>query len=183
MSNWGFLKFKQVLISQIFLFFLVGGAVIARAAIESYPFDDEQQQKQFNSLIVELRCPKCQNQSLADSNSDIARDLKDKVHDLVVSGNTDEQIMKYLVARYGDFITYQPPVRVNTLLLWSGPLLILLVSLAVAFFRVRAQGRQAPSDRQTNAVDESHLSELRAQMGLPSAKNDPETISEDSSKR
>ncbi|KTD65506.1 cytochrome c-type biogenesis protein [Legionella spiritensis] len=96
-----------------------------------YPFDNKKQEVQFNQLLKELRCLVCQNQDLADSNADLARDLKGQVYTLIKEGKSDSEISHYLTARYGDFILFKPPVKTITMLLWFGPLLFLLSGLMI----------------------------------------------------
>ncbi|MBV1872590.1 MAG: cytochrome c-type biogenesis protein CcmH [Gammaproteobacteria bacterium] len=111
-----------------FIFFMV--SLSARASMEIYEFEKEESKQRYQSLIAELRCPKCQNQNLADSSAEIAKDLKARVYKLVNDGKSDAEIVSYLVDRYGDFVTYRPPLRPATWLLWFGPFaLFFLVGL------------------------------------------------------
>lgn len=109
----------------------------AHAAIDVYEFHDAAEEQRFRDLLGELRCPKCQNQSLADSNAGIAKDLKDRTYLLLKEGRSNGEIKTYLIERYGDFITYRPPLRASTLVLWLGPLLLLLLVVVVLVWRVR----------------------------------------------
>jgi cytochrome c-type biogenesis protein CcmH len=109
------------------LLILFAGAV--RATEDKYQFDTEAQQNLFFELSKELRCPKCQNQNLADSDAMIAADLKRKVHDLVKEGQSKEQVIAYMKQRYGDFVYYQPPVNPMTIWLWLLPALFVLSGL------------------------------------------------------
>lgn len=93
------------------------------------------------ALSEQLRCLVCQNQTIADSNADLAVDLRRQVRDKLGQGMSDEQVVAYLVARYGDFVLYRPPVRGSTWLLWFGPLL-LLAGGVVALWRVLARPRR-----------------------------------------
>ena len=108
-------------------------SISAYAAIDVYDFDSVQQEAQYRGLIEELRCPKCQNQNLAGSDAPIAQDLKQKTYDLIKDGRSDGEIRAYMQERYGDFITYKPPVRPSTWILWFFPPL-LLISLIVGWF-------------------------------------------------
>lgn len=98
-----------------------------------YPFDNPKQTAQFKHLLYDLRCPVCQNQDLADSNAGLAKDLRNEVYQLVSAGKTDDEIIRYLTARYGDFILFKPPVKAVTLLLWFGPLLFIMGGLLVFY--------------------------------------------------
>jgi cytochrome c-type biogenesis protein CcmH len=107
----------------LFLFFMLP---LAAAAVEVRQFDDPAKRERYERLIEELRCLVCQNQSLADSDADLARDLRDEVYGIIQSGKSEEEAVKFLTDRYGDFVLYRPPLKPITVLLWGGPLLILL---------------------------------------------------------
>lgn len=125
------------------LFCLLLGVIASRAEnFDVYTFDSPEQQARFDALTEELRCPKCQNNNLADSNAPIARDLRQRVYELIKAGKSDEEILAYLKARYGDFITYKPPLNTVTLLLWTGPFLLLGGIVAAFLWRLR---RRPPS--------------------------------------
>lgn len=99
---------------------------LAASAVEVRQFDSPEKQQSYERLIDELRCLVCQNQSLADSDADLAKDLRDEVYGIIQSGKSEEEAVKFLTDRYGDFVLYRPPVKPITLLLWGGPFLILL---------------------------------------------------------
>ncbi|PZM21341.1 hypothetical protein DOM00_11480 [Salmonella enterica subsp. enterica serovar Derby] len=94
----------------------------ARATTDVMPFKDEAQEQQFRQLTEQLRCPKCQNNSIADSNAMIATDMRRRVYDLMQEGKSRQEIIDYMVARYGNFVTYDPPLTPLTVLLWVLPL-------------------------------------------------------------
>ena len=100
-------------------------------------FRDAAEETRFHALAAELRCVKCQNQSLADSNAQIAHDLRREVLALMHEGRSDAQIKQFLVERYGEFVLYKPPVAGRTWLLWFGPLLLLALGAGVVFWIVR----------------------------------------------
>lgn len=106
-------------------------------AIEPLPYRDAAEEARFRALIAELRCVMCQSQSLADSNSMIAIDLRREVLDLMQQGKTDAEIKDFLVERYTDFVLYRPPMRPDTLLLWFGPGVVLLAGLIAVVVIVR----------------------------------------------
>ena len=112
-------------------------SVAAHAAIDVYEFESPQQEAQYRGLIEELRCPKCQNQNLAGSDAPIAQDLKQKTYDLVQDGRSDAEIRSYMQDRYGDFISYRPPVRPSTWILWFFPPLLLVLLLVGWFWRTK----------------------------------------------
>lgn len=125
---------RALLLTLCLLFGLAGNAF---ATIDAYSFKSPQDEQRFTGLIEQFRCPKCQNSNLAGSNAPIAKDLKDRIYQLMQQGKSDEEIKAYLVDRYGDFITYKPPLRANTLLLWGGPFSLLILVAAVLVWRVR----------------------------------------------
>ena len=113
---------------------------VAHAAIDTFEFASEADRQRYRTLVEELRCPKCQNQNIADSDAPIAMDLRAQVYAKLEEGQSDAQIIDYLVARYGDFVLYKPPVTARTLLLWYGPGALLLggfVLLGVIVLRRR----------------------------------------------
>ncbi|MEA9747095.1 cytochrome c-type biogenesis protein [Xanthomonas campestris pv. raphani] len=108
------------------------------------------EEARFHALTAELRCVQCQNQSLADSNAQIAQDLRREVLALMHEGRNDAQIRQFLVARYGEFVLYRPQVESRTWLLWFGPLLVLLLGGMAVALVVRRRSAAAP----TTSVDE-----------------------------
>jgi cytochrome c-type biogenesis protein CcmH len=100
-------------------------------------FSSPEQEQRFKSLAEELRCAVCQNQSLADSDAPLAQDLRQEIFMMLEAGASDEDIKRFLVDRYGDFVLYRPPVRGNTLLLWLGPGLLLVLGAAVIGYNIR----------------------------------------------
>ncbi|WP_303905700.1 cytochrome c-type biogenesis protein [Thiohalomonas denitrificans] len=121
---------------------------LAGAAIDARPFEDPEQENRYRQLTEELRCTVCQNQNLADSNAELAVDLRRKVYEMVQEGQSDDQITNYMVARYGDFVLYRPPMEPATYLLWFGPALLLLIGSIslVVFIRRRMAVSVADSD-------------------------------------
>jgi cytochrome c-type biogenesis protein CcmH len=120
-------------------------AAAPTAAQEPLRFADAAEEARFRALAAELRCVMCQNQSLADSNAQIAHDLRAQVLALMRDGHSDAEIKDYLVARYSDFVLYQPPVKPSTWLLWFGPALILLGGAATVVVIVRRRSAAAPA--------------------------------------
>ena len=113
-------------------------------------FQDHAEEQRFRELTEQLRCVMCQNQSLADSNALIAQDLRLEILRLIRSGKTDEQIKQYLVARYTEFVLYQPQVKPTTWLLWFGPALLVIGGALVVVAIVRKHGRDAPASPPAN---------------------------------
>jgi cytochrome c-type biogenesis protein CcmH len=107
-------------------------------------FDDPQKQQRYERLIEELRCLVCQNQSLADSNAPLAQDLRNEVYYIIESGKSDEEATRFLVDRYGDFVLYRPPFRINTTLLWLGPFALLVAGVLLLWRLARRRGVGGP---------------------------------------
>lgn len=107
------------------------------AAIDTYQFKSEAQEEQYRSLTESLRCPKCQNNSIADSGAIIAADMRQKVYDMLQQGQSRQQIINYMVGRYGNFVTYNPPVTPSTIILWVGPLFFVIGGAALIILRSR----------------------------------------------
>ena len=130
---------------KAWLFALLMLLSAAAGAMEPIVFRDDAEEARFRALSAELRCVMCQNQSLADSNAQIAHDLRLQVLALMREGKTDREIKDFLVARYGEFVLYNPPVKPATWLLWFGPGLVLLGGLAAVVVVVRRRAAQAPA--------------------------------------
>lgn len=130
----------------------------ASAAIEAFRFKDAAEEQRFQHLTGELRCPKCQNQTIADSNAPLAQDLRQRVYDMIREGRSDAEITDFMVARYGDFITYRPSLKPVTWVLWFGPL-ILLTGIALGMWRwIRRRARRSPIE--ITAEERQRLQEL-----------------------
>ncbi|WP_369929825.1 cytochrome c-type biogenesis protein [Xanthomonas sp. NCPPB 2632] len=111
-------------------------------AIQPLPFRNRAEEIRFQTLSAELRCPMCQNETLADSNAPIAHDLRRQIFEMMQAGKTDAQIKAFLVERYSDFVLYEPPVSPKTWLLWFGPLLVLALGGTLVAVQVRRRARQ-----------------------------------------
>ncbi len=140
--------FYRLILIPVFVLFtlLIGATNLSHAAIEVYDFDSKRQEAQYRGLIDEFRCPKCQNQNLASSDAPIAQDLKQKTYDMVKDGRSDAEIRQYMQERYGDFISYSPPVRPSTWILWFFPPLLLILILGGWFWRNHTRSK-APHKR------------------------------------
>jgi cytochrome c-type biogenesis protein CcmH len=121
-------------------------ALCAAQAIQPLPFRNHAEEVRFQRLSAELRCPMCQNETLADSNAPIAHDLRRQVFEMIQAGKSDNEIKAFLVDRYSQFVLYNPPVEPSTWLLWFGPLALLAIGGIVVAVQVRRRARQAPVD-------------------------------------
>jgi cytochrome c-type biogenesis protein CcmH len=129
-------------------------AASALAAIEAYEFDSPEMEANFIKLTNELRCLVCQNQSLADSNAELAKDLRRQTYEMLTQGKTPDQVVQYMVDRYGDFILYRPRLKTSTLLLWLGPFVLLLLVLGLVIRHMRGKQKLAPPDAE--AMHKAH---------------------------
>lgn len=134
----------------------------ARATTDVMPFKDEAQEQQFRQLTEQLRCPKCQNNSIADSNAMIATDMRRRVYDLMQEGKSRQEIIDYMVARYGNFVTYDPPLTPLTVLLWVLP----LAAIVAGGWIIVARTRRRVRIRQDVLADAIPASGPRAGVGV-----------------
>ncbi len=130
----------------------------AFAAIDTYQFESPQQEQDYREITAQLRCPKCQNTNIAASDSIIAADMRTKVFQLLNEGQDRQQIVAYMVARYGNFVTYEPPVTPSTLILWLGPVLVVIIGAGMIFMRSRR--RAVVSETGTEEMSEQEKQRL-----------------------
>ncbi|MFT5260600.1 MAG: cytochrome c-type biogenesis protein CcmH [Gammaproteobacteria bacterium] len=135
---------KKGLLTTLLLISALGYVTSIHSAIEEHNFATPAQEQLYQQLIQELRCLVCQNQNLADSNADLAKDLRNKTYSMVIAGNSHQQISKFMTDRYGDFVMYRPPVKATTALLWFGPFLLLALAVIIMMRRVRK--KKLPTD-------------------------------------
>ncbi|MES2826146.1 MAG: cytochrome c-type biogenesis protein [Pseudomonadota bacterium] len=126
----------------------------AFSAIEAHTFDTDLERQRYQSFIEEMRCPKCQNQNLAGSDSSISNDLRQEIYNLIKAGKADQEIVDFMVKRYGDFILYRPRVSPVTYILWGAPVVLLIGGIVVLLIMLRQRRRLALVDSQTNLTDE-----------------------------
>jgi cytochrome c-type biogenesis protein CcmH len=136
------------MIHTLFAFLLL--LPLAASAVEVRHFDSDEQRQRYEKLIEDLRCLVCQNQSLADSDADLAKDLRDEVYGIIQGGKSEAEAIQFLTDRYGDFVLYNPPLKPITLLLWGGPPLILLAGAAFLWH----QGRHRVKPTRLDLTDE-----------------------------
>ncbi|WP_281411955.1 cytochrome c-type biogenesis protein [Motiliproteus sediminis] len=155
------MKQRVNLVLQTLLLLTLGlGSTVASAAIEAYEFRDEAMREQFKVLTAELRCPKCQNQNLADSNAPIAKDMREKIYEMVQQGESTESVVEFMVARYGDFVNYRPRNDSSTALLWYGPVALLVIGGLVVVAVSRSRSRSKSGAVNKSAVDRERLQKL-----------------------
>ena len=125
--------------------------------VETFEFQDEVTKIRFQALSKELRCPKCQNQNLADSNSPIAEDLRRELYELLQQGKADSEIVDFMVSRYGEFVLYRPRVSSLTYVLWFGPALLILIGIIVVIIILRKK----PATKENLALDSQQQEKLK----------------------
>lgn len=138
---------------------------VTAGAVDIYDFSSADNRERFQYLVDELRCPKCQNQNLAGSDSPIAQDLRRELFRMIEAGDSDHEIKTFMVSRYGDYVLYRPPVQDNTVLLWWGPPVVFGLGLLIVLMLVWRRQRLLRQDvsGQLSADDVARLNELLAQ--------------------
>ena len=135
-------------------------AVPAFAVIETYEFSDPALEERYQALSEELRCPKCQNQNIADSNAPIAKDLRKTLHQQLEDGASDSEILDYMVARYGEFVRYRPSFGGANAVLWLAPVGLLAIGGLVLAFTIRRKAAVPATEEGLEAADRERVSEL-----------------------
>ena len=139
---------------------------LAQASIDTYDFSTQAERDRYRTLVEELRCPKCQNQNIADSDAPIAMDMRDEIFKKLEEGQSNEEIVGFLVDRYGDFVRYKPPVNKSTLILWYGPAALLVIGVlmvAVIVLRRRRSLRVGKDEQQLSGDEQDRLADILKQ--------------------
>ncbi|UGA53976.1 cytochrome c-type biogenesis protein [Vibrio sp. VB16] len=137
----------------------------AYAAIDVFEFDNEQQEEQFKELSHTLRCPKCQNNTISDSNAELAKDLRVKVYEMTKAGKSKDEIVDYMIARYGNFVTYKPPFTIATSVLWLGPLFVVLLGFSIIVFNSKKKAQKVNQSKEWDAEKEARLKAILEENG------------------
>lgn len=130
---------------------LLGSIGVHATALSSYTFDSKEEEQDFREFTAQLRCLVCQNQSLAESDADLADDLRREVYGMWRSGKSKEEMVAFLVDRYGDFVLYNPPFKPSTYILWFSPLFLIIIA---GFFLLRTLVRKNRAAEQTLTDEE-----------------------------
>lgn len=151
-----------MMFTKKFSFLLLAFCHVSFAApIEFNQFDNPQQEADYQSLIQTLRCPQCQNNNIADSNATIATDMRGKTLELLKQGKNKEEVVEYMIERYGNFVTYDPPMTPATIFLWVLPLLLILTGLGLILRRRKApQAVENTEKFAKSALDQARLDEI-----------------------
>lgn len=144
------------------LFFILGlASSVFAAQVEIQQFDNPQQEADYRSLIQELRCPQCQNNNIADSNATIATDMRHKTLELLKQGKSKQEVVDYMVERYGHFVTYNPPLTPATIFLWAMPVLLILLGVGILFSRRKTAQQAADlAGKSAKELDQTRLNEI-----------------------
>lgn len=140
------------------LFFIFASYVALSAPVELHKFDSPKQEADYRALIQELRCPQCQNNNIADSNATISTDMRAKTLELLKEGKSKDEVVEYMIERYGNFVTYNPPMTPATLILWVLPLILIALGLGFVLRRKKAKP-QAVNSSQNFATPIQHLNQ------------------------
>ena len=138
----------------LLLFYLLSSQVCANVIIVAPEYEER-----YQHILEQLRCLVCQNQTIADSPSDLAVDFRIEVKEMLEQGQSDQEILNFMSDRYGDFVLYDPPVKPHTLLLWAGPFIILIIGVAAAISMVRKRATEVLNDP-LNEQDKQRLHDL-----------------------
>jgi cytochrome c-type biogenesis protein CcmH len=151
----------------IFSLLLASNSVFASATNEAAMASDPVAEKRLQGLSEELRCLVCQNQTIADSNAELAQDLRREIRGMIKEGKTDKEIVDFMVVRYGDFVLYRPPVKGITLLLWGGPVGLMLFGIfALQRYLRRRASRINAEDKPLSADESSRVESLLKEINL-----------------
>ncbi|MBO9489519.1 cytochrome c-type biogenesis protein CcmH [Endozoicomonas sp. G2_1] len=148
--------------------------------VDTYQFDNEVLKTRYQALVKELRCPKCQNQNLADSNSQIAIDLRREVYNMLHEGKADKEIVDFMVARYGDFVLYRPKLSKVTYVLWFAPAVLFLLGIIIVIVMVRKRAGNAnkaelsADENQRLAAILEQVNDETVQQSVPATQVSPE---------
>lgn len=151
--------------------------VVQASPVDTFEFNDEVTKIRFQALSKELRCPKCQNQNLADSNSPIAADLRKELYDLLQQGKADSEVVDFMVDRYGEFVLYRPRVSSVTYILWFGPALLILIGVIVVIVILRKK----PATKENLALNTAQQEKLQKLLA-DSASSDSSSTSSSAEK-
>ena len=146
----------------------------SHAAIESHNFDNDVQRQRYQGFIEEMRCPKCQNQNLAGSDSPISADLRREIYQMIKDGKSDKEIVDFMVARYGEFILYRPRVEPVTYVLWVAPVVLLIVGVVVILLMLRQRRRLALQKTSSSLTNDEQARLASLLSSIDNEKNNPQ---------
>ena len=154
-------RIHRLILALMSVFLLVMQSHVS-AQVDTFEFDNDEQQSRFRQLSDELRCPMCQNTNLSGSTGGVAEDLRREIHRMILEGMSNEEIEQFMFERYGDFIFYRPRLRAETVFLWFGPLMFLIMGGLVAYGIFR---RASSVDNVAVDLDEEQEAKLNELVG------------------
>lgn len=140
---------------------------LAASTLADYKFDTPQQSQDFRHLIEKMRCLVCQNETIAGSNAELAVDLRNEIYEMMQAGKSKDEIVDFMVARYGDFVLYDPPVKPSTYPIWFGPLILFIIG-AVLLVRTLSRKRRS----QETTLTDNEQQRLNALLNAPTPAPD-----------
>ena len=155
-----------LIMSFIFIF------SVAAAPVTIYKFDSKEKEKIFYKLSDEIRCLVCQNQNIAESNSELAQDLRRQIYDMLIQGKSEDDIVDFMVERYGDYVLFNPPFKPLTWMLWLGPLIVFVFAVGYAMRTVKSKRKIEVVEEELSSEEVSRLSDLKSEMQQTSNKGD-----------
>ncbi len=159
-----------MLSSAAILLAVIGSA--AAQVFEAREFERPEDARRYQALVSELRCLVCQNQNLADSNAPLAADLRQLTYDMIREGKSDSEIIDFMVARYGDFVLYRPPLKPATAVLWGGPFLLLALGLWLLMRQLRRRASKRTGAATLSTEERARLERVLDQQD---SRTDPES--------
>ena len=159
-------------IPAILLLGLVLWCSATAAPVTIYKFDSKEKEAIFYKLSDEIRCLVCQNQNIAESNTELAQDLKQQIHSMLQQGKSEDEIVDFMVERYGDYVLFNPPFKPLTWLLWLGPLMIFFVALFVVLKAIGGQRKKEVREDEYSSVDSARLDSLKSELKQTNDKDE-----------
>ena len=148
---------KQIFVLMLLLGNLIASVAVLAAQYDAFVFDTPEQEKAFHKLSGELRCLVCQNQAISDSNADLAKDLRVEIHSMLLDGKSEDEIIRFMVERYGDYVLYRPPLKPLTWLLWFGP----FVAFVAGIFYVKRFIREHNTGNIAGELSDDEVERIR----------------------
>ncbi len=146
---------------KLFSLLILTSSLATAAPVEFNQFDNPQQEADYKTLIAELRCPQCQNNNIADSNATIATDMRAKTLELLKQGKSKDEVVSYMIERYGNFVTYNPPITPATILLWVMPVLLILFGIGLILSRKKkTQAVENQRSVAKSTIDQARLDKI-----------------------
>ncbi len=155
---------QSLLFKTVFLFIVAFALNVSAAPVETFKFDSPETEKSFHKLSDELRCLVCQNQNVAESNAGLAKDLRLEIYTMLSEGKSEDEIVEFMVQRYGDYVLYRPPFKPMTWLLWFGPIIIFFIGIYYVVRFLKSQGTDTQIDKISDE-DIERIKNLHSEQG------------------